>query len=250
MAMDREWAIAELRAFISATAQVGYDNTPGSGVVILGTHTRESGTKIAERAHVVEQILDRTLPAWRSELSTDPRGGRGSKRWTVLQEWAARGIAALEREAELAERLGDASPQMSAGGLHPWVWDPARALWQNGHYRAALHAAASSLTSQVQAKTGRLDVADRALFEQTLSLSAPTPGRPRLRVMPDDGTPTYRSAQEGAMHFGVGLYQGVRNVTAHGTDELDEQVALERLAAFSVLARWVDGAALTVNREG
>ncbi|MBD8059044.1 TIGR02391 family protein [Cellulomonas sp. JH27-2] len=239
--MDRDWAIEELRAFLRATDQVGYDNTPGSGVVVLGTHSRESGEKIAERAHVVEQILDRTLRAWREEVAKEPRL-KGSRRWASLREWAARGLAALERETELAEKLGDVSPQMSAGGLHPWVWEPAMKLWQDGHFRAALHTVASSLTSQVQAKTGRFDVADKTLFEQTLSLSAPTPGKPRLRVVEDDGSPTYRSVQEGAMHFGVGLCQGVRNVTAHETDELDEQVALERLAAYSVLARWIDGA--------
>jgi hypothetical protein len=238
MAMDREWALAELRAFIHASDRVAY-RSPG----VAGSRYRESETVIAERAHVVEQILDRTLRSWRSESSAATSG----RRWSTLRELAARAIAALQREAELAEKLGDNSPQMSAGGLHPWVWEPARALWQDRHYRAALHAAASSLTSQVQAKSGRFDVADRALFEQTFSLSAPTAGKPRLRVIPDDGSQTYRSAQEGAMHFGIGLYQGVRNVTAHDTKELEEQVALERLAAFSVLARWVDQAAVATD---
>jgi len=238
--MDRDWAIIELRAFIRATDRIAH-TSPG----VIGSRYRSSDSEIAERAHVVEQILDRTIKTWRTEPEPDI-GTRSSRRWTALREWASRGLAALQRQSELAEKLGDSSPQMSAGGLHPWVWEPARTLWQDGHYRAALHAVASSLTSQVQARTGRLDTADKALFEQAFSLASPTVGKPRLRVMANDGSQTYRSAQEGAMHFGIGLYQGVRNVTAHEIDELDEQVALERLAAYSVLARWISQSVLEV----
>ena len=141
---------------------------------------------IAKRAHVAEQILDQTLRSWRSESSAATLG----RRWSTLRALAARALASLRREAELAEKFADNSPQMGASGLHPWVWELARALWQGRNYQAALHAAASSLTSEAQAKSGRFDVADRALFEQTFSLSAPTPGKPRLRVIPDDGKQT------------------------------------------------------------
>ena len=33
----------------------------------------------------------------------------------------------------------------------------------------------------------------------------------------------------------------IRNTSAHGTDGMAAQDALERLAALSLLARWVDG---------
>lgn len=232
----------ELRAFIRATDHVPYENRPGSGVFAFGTHQRATDDDATQRAHVVEQILDRVLPRWRGE----PESPKAPK-WEHLRGWTSRAIAALEREAELAEKLGDGSPQMSAGALHPWVWAPARDLWLGAHFRAALHAAATSLVGQTQAKTGRLDVADKALFQEVLGLNPATPEKPKLRVLPDDGSPTYRSAQEGAMHLGVGLYQGVRNVTAHGVAELEEQIALERLAAFSVLARWVDESTLVTG---
>ena len=49
------------------------------------------------------------------------------------------------------------------------------------------------------------------------------------------------------MHFGAGLYQGVRNVPAQDMEEPEEQVALERLAASSVLARWADQAAVATD---
>jgi hypothetical protein len=45
------------------------------------------------------------------------------------------------------------------------------------------------------------------------------------------------------MAFAEGLFAGVRNPLAHESDtDLDEEVALEYLAAISVLARWVDEA--------
>ena len=40
----------------------------------------------------------------------------------------------------------------------------------------------------------------------------------------------------------MGCALRIRNLTAHTTDELDEQKALEYLAALSVLAQWVDEA--------
>jgi hypothetical protein len=43
------------------------------------------------------------------------------------------------------------------------------------------------------------------------------------------------------MDFGAGCFEGIRNPAAHvhGLD-LSEQVALEQLAGFSLLARWID----------
>ena len=41
-----------------------------------------------------------------------------------------------------------------------------------------------------------------------------------------------------------GCFAGIRNPLAHDLGELSEDEALEQLAAFSVLARWVDDAAV------
>ncbi|MYE68281.1 MAG: hypothetical protein F4236_09205, partial [Acidimicrobiia bacterium] len=48
----------------------------------------------------------------------------------------------------------------------------------------------------------------------------------------------WRSAHYGAAHFGRGCAQAIRNLATHRTDDRTEQVALEYLAALSVLARW------------
>ena len=43
------------------------------------------------------------------------------------------------------------------------------------------------------------------------------------------------------MDFGAGCFEGIRNPAAHEHGlQFPEQVALEQLAAFSLLARWVD----------
>lgn len=46
------------------------------------------------------------------------------------------------------------------------------------------------------------------------------------------------------MAFGEGCFAGIRNPNSHEADlpELPEHEALEQLAAFSVLAPWVDAA--------
>ncbi|WP_228121219.1 TIGR02391 family protein [Streptomyces fagopyri] len=82
--------------------------------------------------------------------------------------------------------------------------------------------------------------------QSAFSLNAPKVDESRLRLMPDDGSDTFRSIHRGAMAFAEGCYAGIRNPNSHedGLPELPEHEALEQLAAFSVLARWVDRASL------
>lgn len=59
--------------------------------------------------------------------------------------------------------------------------------------------------------------------------------------MAPDGSDTYKSMQRGVMSLAEGIYAGIRNPFNHESPhDVDEQVALEYLAALSVLARWVD----------
>lgn len=69
----------------------------------------------------------------------------------------------------------------------------------------------------------------------------------RCRILVSD---TWRSRQQGAMDFGAGCFQGIRNPAAHqhGLD-LSEQLALQQLAAFSLLSRWVDECAVETARS-
>ncbi|WP_420884091.1 TIGR02391 family protein [Micromonospora sp. CPCC 205547] len=66
------------------------------------------------------------------------------------------------------------------------------------------------------------------------------------RVRRFAGSDTYRSLHRGARAFAEGLYAAIRNPGMHTPPPADggeEQLALEQLAAFSLLARWVDQAA-------
>jgi hypothetical protein len=56
----------------------------------------------------------------------------------------------------------------------------------------------------------------------------------------------------GALSFGVGCFQAIRNPVGHLPDaqhELTEQDAIERLAALSLFARWIEEATLTSSAD-
>ncbi|MFE9850234.1 TIGR02391 family protein [Streptomyces sp. NPDC005576] len=57
--------------------------------------------------------------------------------------------------------------------------------------------------------------------------------------------------QRGAAAFSEGSYAALRNPNRHedGVSELSEHQALEQLAALSVLARWVEEAALLFGQD-
>lgn len=240
--LNTAWAVEEIGAFLQVTDQVGYDNTGGSRVVFLGTHMRGSETEAAERAHVVEQILDRVLAAdWR----TDRPVNDNEYRW--LRDQAARGRSALRREAELSEKLGDDAPDMDAANLHPWAWENGSSYWNTGHFHQAVMQASIRINAETQAKLGRMDVSETALFNEAFSLDSPKKGSLRLRLAVDDGSSTYKNLHRGARAFAEGLYAAIRNPGMHtpqSTDGGQEQLALEQLAAFSLLARWVDEASV------
>jgi hypothetical protein len=67
--------------------------------------------------------------------------------------------------------------------------------------------------------------------------------------MENDGSKTYENLHRGARAFADGLYTAIRNPGMHTpppSDGGEEQFALEQLAAYSLLARWVDQA----DKEG
>jgi hypothetical protein len=130
--------------------------------------------------------------------------------------------------------------------MHPWIWDGARSLWNSQHYREAVQAAAIKLNAETQNKAGRSDISETDLFKQLFSLDPPKSGSPRFRVWPNDGSKTYSSVHRGVMALAEGCYASMRNPISHTEGDVTEDRALEMLAAFSILARWVDEA--TVER--
>lgn len=230
--MDQHWAVGEIDRFLQVTSQVVPDMGPG--IAYFGTVMRGPAAEASERAHVVELIVDRVLPGWRADRPAK------DNEYTWLRDQGSRAKSALQRASELTDKLGDNAPEMDAANLHPWAWDNGRSYWNSGHYHQAVMQAAIRINAETQAKLRRMDVSETALFNEAFSLSQPKPGAARLRLAKDDGSKTYENLHRGARAFAEGLYAAIRNPGMHTpTDGGEEQLALEQLAAFSLLARWV-----------
>ncbi|NEB04836.1 TIGR02391 family protein [Streptomyces sp. SID13726] len=151
-----------------------------------------------------------------------------------------RGLGILNDMDDWATRLAPDAPSLPADQFHPWVWDAARTLWESEHYRAAVHAAATSINAHLQTKLGRRDLSDAKLVQEAFSDKAPETGKPRLRIPGDQTDPGVQTRQRGALQLGQGAYFALRNPAAHETGDLAEQEAMEQLATFSVVARLID----------
>lgn len=236
--MGKKWSIQEIEKFLEVTSQVVPRTTPG--ISYVGTVMKGSPVEAVESTYVVENIIAKVLPGpLRGKLDED-------KKYRWLRECASHAKVALERQEEFAEKLGDNAPDMNASNLHPWVWDSCKSLWKNGHYHQAVMAAAIQVNAETQKKLGRMDISEKELFDQAFSSNDPKPGGAQLRLREDDGSAIYASLHRGMRAFAEGLYAGIRNPGMHEPapeNQVDEeQLALEKLAAFSILARWVDEA--------
>lgn len=231
--MDVEWALAELASFIEATELYRPPDPPG--VTNFGDTRRVRGKRdqIIAAAQVVEPILDRVIPRWREAVPQDASG-----RWQQHRQAAVRAKAQLQRAAEVTDKLGDNAPTITASQLHRWVWEGARSLWQSGHYRDAVRAASVKVNAETQNKVNRRDISEATLFNELFGGTAATG---KLILAGDDGGQTAQSFRRGVRAFAEGCYAAIRNPASHDPqDDLAEHEALEQLAAFSVLARWVD----------
>lgn len=201
----------------------------------------EDRAELRRREPTVKEILKRLDP----ELATfniDAIGGDKDAR-----DAADRGLGILAERDEWAKKLAPDAPALPADQFHPWAWQAAQTLWDSGHYRLAVQAAATAINAHTQTKLGRRDVADDTLMQEAFSPNPSQPGKPRLRSPGDPSDPTVQSRQRGALQYALGCFFAIRNPATHGQGEWDQQIALERLAALSVLARWIDDWRLDVT---
>lgn len=225
--MNNEWALAQLNKFAELTAF-----TPGNPCA-----SDDQDEQVQRQWVVVECILDRVTPEWREDAWVQQPG---STHWQV-NNWVIRAQEFLKRQQELDENLGDGVPLVVAPSLHPWVWSAASSQWRSGHFRSAVEDAVKKVNAETQNKVGRRDIGETKLFQEAFSEKPAEPGKVRLRRMKPDGSDTYKSMQLGALALAQGIFAGIRNPFNHEEpQDIDEQVALEYLAALSVLARWVD----------
>ncbi|GEB94310.1 hypothetical protein GCM10009724_07400 [Microbacterium lacticum] len=148
-------------------------------------------------------------------------------------------------------------PTFAPTQLHPVVWSGASAHWATHQYRVVVREAAEGLTVHWKERLGRNDVDDTVFWQQTLSPGAQEPGKPKLTWPGALDDKTVRSMRGGleplakALNLlATGLNLTVRNVTTHTRTELSEQEAMERLAAYSYLARLLDRAGDRRARAG
>ncbi|WP_419933265.1 TIGR02391 family protein [Candidatus Poriferisodalis sp.] len=162
--------------------------------------------------------------------------------WDTASEAAER-LAGILSQADRREAIFPTrGPALRAVGLHGWVWDAARGRWDDGYFRDAVHAAAEAVQQKTRVRLERRDLSGKSVYEQAFSLDEASEANPRLRltVVDEEDAESWRSAHLGAMHLGIAVTAGIRNLSGHHAVELSEQEALEQLAALSVLARWVD----------
>ena len=230
-AVNFDWALTELRRFL---ALLEYQEEPGLyAATYVGTRDEIEAQRV-----VVDRIFERVI----GPLPVVPIDGRDPRQRERV--WTIRCIESINRQAEIRENLGETAPDLRADKMHPWIWEGARSLWESGHYAEAVGAAAKKLNAETQNKVRRRDVSETDLVNQAFSDDAPAAGKLRLRPVGDDGGKTARSVRRGIRAFAEGCFAAIRNPVSHDGCELSEVEALERLAAFSVLARWIDQAEL------
>ena len=151
-------------------------------------------------------------------------------------------IGVLEHEERFRAKRAAEPPNLAADQLHPRVWDGAVHFWGDDGYDAAVQTAAFAVAELTRRKIGCHDLDGEELYAELFSTDAPQPGAPRLRF-PDfdysEEPQRWTAAHEGARRFGMGCAHNIGDPDAH-LFSTTEQEALEKLAALSVLARWVD----------
>lgn len=258
--MDHTWAAAQLEEFRETI-----DLLPLYEVDALDEGhddlIREHGSRqdVVDRLMTLEPVMKDLMNAAKPNLGEYPEyftSSSGYERdlspdyWrTVVRPRVLQGIGIHTLGAEASVRLRPDSPDLVADQFHPWVWDAAMPLWQAGSKQEAIQAAARSVNARLQQKLNRRDIADAALCREAFSFNDPTPDRSRLRFPGDRTSETWRSRQKGGIDFGAGCFEGIRNPASHEHDlNMSDMVALEQLAAFSVLARWI-GECIVVYEE-
>lgn len=239
--VDLDRVKSELRGYVEETTP---RNLSGGGFITTSSGPACGRARAIELTERVRPILDTLYSNWRDENEPSNQFEFRSER-----DACERLISRIESDEEIRSMLAghDAAPQLSAGDLHHLVWRAASVQWSTGHLQEAVLAASKAVNSALQLKVGRPDLSEVKLVQEAFSKSEPAAGRPRLHFPEIEDVQTRESMRLGVMSFGVGCFQAIRNPVGHlpnEQNELTEQEALERLAALSLLARWVDQASV------
>jgi uncharacterized protein (TIGR02391 family) len=242
---DYDWINQQLDLFIKQTIP---HNMSGNGFITTQSGPAAPAEDVIAQAEVVEPILDKFYPEWRTAIATSK-----TYRWRQHREAAQRCRARLARQEEVRQKLGDNAPRLAADALHPWVWDAAAGSWKSGNYSDAVDAAARNVNANLRRKVLRPDLSEGDLVAQAFSLALPEPRQSRLRVpLGEVSEKTVRSVHSGIIEFGKGCFSAIRNPVAHESADdysVTQHEALESLTAFSLLARWIDRAQVITDES-
>ena len=244
--MDHAWAaekltkyanrIRTLKDLILMTWRVGSDDPK------IDADIQALIEELIQEEPLMRELMNAARPGFGNYERPAGRSETSDEYFTSdVLPWVLRAIGLHSMEAEVRERMRPDSPDLAAEQMHPWVWSAAQPLWQAGNRQEAIQTAARSVNARLQQKLMRRNLGEAALCRESFSTDAPTDGRPRLRFPGDRTSSTWRSRQGGARDFGAGCFEAIRNPAAHEHNlELSDQVALEQLAAFSLLSRWIE----------
>lgn len=187
---------------------------------------------------------------WQRMLEPKPLLDASVVRGCCLQ--AAGRLEGLKAKAEALS-----SPAIEPSLLHPLVWAAAQRLWNDGHLRQGVAAAAEAVSGQMKQLTGRNNATDTSLWQQAFAAAEPQEGKPRLRWPGDPDDQDVKTMQAGLLCFAPGVNMVIRNPATHVAKDFTEQDGLEQLATLSVLAKFldrcvvvtVDGAATTAAEQ-
>lgn len=244
--VDLDGVKTELLNFVREAAP---KNGSGNGFITTTSYAQCGRPRAIELAERVRPILDALYTEWRTENPL-----RNSFEFAREHDACARLLARIASHEQIAEMLGDSagSPQLAASGMHDKVWGAARTQWSTGHRHEAVLAAAKAVNSLLQQKVNRRDLSEAKLVREAFTNKPAEKGKPRLRFPDVEDEQTRESLRQGAMDFGAGCFAAIRNPVGHLPNdqfELSEQDALERLAALSLLARWIDDSASEATDE-
>lgn len=118
--------------------------------------------------------------------------------------------------------------------MHLTVWGAARPLWDDGHYREAVAAAAEALVDKVKTLIQRRDIPETSVWQHAFSSTPAKPGEIRLRWPGESDDRDVKTMNDGLKLFAPGAQMTIRNNAAHSTEKMSEQDALERLGALAL----------------
>lgn len=229
--VNGQWADGRLSTYLNLCRQVRDAVPPGE-------YWNDQARQLNEQAELmlgtVRRIMQELDPSDTDELRPPSYGMSNDTEFRVR-----RALGVLRDLEEVERQMAPDSPGLTADRLHPRVWTAASAIWDTGEYRVAVAQAALALSMHIKA-LAESRLADGKLVSDVLSPDPPRIGATRLQFPGDRDDETWRSRQRGLHMLAQGAYAGIRNVSAHEDEPLEEHAALEYLAVLSVIARWVD----------